>query len=458
MLKFVHAVVLFAWSAAPGFAAEAPDARAAVSFSRDLAPLFQKKCVGCHGPEKARGKYRLHTFAGLMRPGDSQSAPVIAGKPAQSELFRRLTARDEDDRMPQKEDPLPAPQLALIERWITDGACFDGADTNALLSALIPKVAHPEPPAAYRFPVPIRALAFNRDATELAVGGYHEVTVWHPERGVLLRRIQGLPQSIHSLAFSPDGSILAAAGGAPGESGEVALLDPVKGRIIKTLAPLPDVILTLSFSPDGRRLAAGGADNAIHVYDVPGGLEKLLIQQHADWVMGVAFNHDGTQLASASRDRSARIYDAKTGALETTYAGHGAPVFGVTFTSDDTHVVTCGRDQKIHLWDVKDAKKAVEISGFDGDVLQVIATSDHLFSCSADKTVRQFTTDKSPGPVRVFTGHKDFVYSLALDARVHWLASGSFDGEVRVWNSNDGALITAFIAAPGHTHTEVNAR
>jgi WD40 repeat protein len=458
MLKLAHAVLLLAWPALHGLVADAPAAAPAVSFSSDVAPILQKKCVSCHGPEKSKGKYRLHTFAELIKPGDSKSAPVTAGQPLQSEIFRRLTAKDEEDRMPQKDDPLPAAQLALIERWITEGARFDGADTSALLAALIPRAAHPEPPAAYRFPVPIRALAFNHDATELAAGGYHEVTVWNPANGALLRRIKGLPQDIYSLAFSPDGALLAAAGGAPGDSGEVTLLDPVKGAILKTFAPLPDVMLALSFSPDGLRLAAGGADNAIHIYAVPGGQEKLLIQQHADWVMGVAFNHDGTQLASASRDRSARIYDARTGELETTYAGHGAPVFGVAFAPDNNSVATCGRDQKIQLWEVKDAKKISEIAGFDGDVFQVIVTKEHIFSSSSDKTVQQHTTDKKPGPVRVFTGHKDFVYALALDERTHRLASGSFDGEVRVWNTEDGALITAFIASPGQGHAEAGAR
>src|SRR6185295_11103944 len=197
MLNFVLVIALLACSDLPGLAAEAPAAAPGVSFSRDVAPIFQKKCVTCHGPEKAKGKYRLHTFAELMKPGDSKSAPVAAGQPPQSELYRRLTAKDEDDRMPQKDEPLPAPQLALIERWITEGARFDGPDTNALLTTLIPKAAHPEPPAVYRFPVPIRALAFNRDATELSAGGYHEVTVWNPTNGSLLRRIKGLPQSIH---------------------------------------------------------------------------------------------------------------------------------------------------------------------------------------------------------------------------------------------------------------------
>src|SRR5207247_4928337 len=130
-----------------------------VSFSKDLAPILAKKCVACHGPEKSKGHFRLDSFDWLMKAGESKSAPVLPSQPEQSELVRRLTATDEDDRMPQKDDPLPASQIALIERWIKDGATFDGAYPKAQVVTLIPKATHPEPHAAYRHPVACTALA-----------------------------------------------------------------------------------------------------------------------------------------------------------------------------------------------------------------------------------------------------------------------------------------------------------
>jgi len=55
---------------------------------------------------------------------------------------------------------------------------------------------------------------------------------------------------------------------------------------------------------------------------------------------------------------------------------------------------------------------------------------------------------------RVFTGHSDWVYSLAIDEKSKRLASGSYDGEVRVWNLEDGQVLAHFIAAPGYLQTE----
>ena len=162
--------VLFLTAALTFGQAQNPDATSTpVSFSKDLAPILAKKCVACHGPEKSKGHFRLDSFDWLMKAGESKSAPVLPSQPEQSELVRRLTATDEDDRMPQKDDPLPASQIALIERWIKDGAKFDGADPQAPLITLIPKAPHPDPPSVYRHPVPITALAFDRSGNAWAV-------------------------------------------------------------------------------------------------------------------------------------------------------------------------------------------------------------------------------------------------------------------------------------------------
>src|SRR5947208_16936274 len=118
---------LFAVAAPTSGKDRKPDERATpVSFSNEIAPVLAAKCVACHGPEKSKGHFRLDSFDWLTRGGESKSAPVLPSQPEQSELVRRLTAKDDEDRMPQKDDPLPAGSIALIERWIKEGAKFDG--------------------------------------------------------------------------------------------------------------------------------------------------------------------------------------------------------------------------------------------------------------------------------------------------------------------------------------------
>src|SRR5438093_755975 len=78
-----------------------------VSFTNDIAPIFVQKCLTCHGAEKNKGGYRLDTFESVLKAGSSKEASVTPGKPEASALFQRISTTDEDDRMPQKNEPLP---------------------------------------------------------------------------------------------------------------------------------------------------------------------------------------------------------------------------------------------------------------------------------------------------------------------------------------------------------------
>lgn len=438
---------LCAGGAVSAFATAALAAAGDVSFMRDIAPILARKCVTCHGPEKAKGNYRLHNFEALLKSGASRTASVTPGQPAKSELFRLLITTDADDRMPQKDDPLPTAQIALIEKWILQGAKFDGPDARAHLASLIPRVPHPNPPPGYAWPVPVTALAFSPDGRQLAASGYHEVTLWNPANGRLLGRVKNLPQRIQALAWHPQGQWLAVGGGSPGQSGEVALVDVARGEVARVLDTTIDTVMVLAFDQDGARLAAGGADNAIRIFSVPDGREIRLLQQHADWVLGLAFSADGRHLASASRDRTARVFNLDTGDLEASYLGHEAPVSGVGFTDDGKTVYSCGRDKGIHYWAAQDAKKGGKIPGAAGELFRVLLAGDQVFSCGADALVRQHKlADRSL--VRTLAGHGDRVYALAAHPPGKWLASGGHNGEVRVWNWADGQPVASFIAAP----------
>lgn len=422
----------------------------AVSFSRELAPILQQKCVTCHGPEKAKGGFRLDTFEALRRGGDSKEPPVVPGHPEQSKLYQLLVTKDPDDRMPQKDDPLPASQIELIQRWIREGAAFDGPDPKAAYAAS-GAVTHPAPPPSYSRPVPIRTLAFDPTGQSLAVGGYHEVTLWKWNDGTLLRRVTNIDQQTLMLAYSPDGTVLAVASGKPGRSGEVRLIDPGKGSLLKRLLAVNDMVLGLAFSPDGQKLATGGADNIIRIFNVASGQEERRIEQHADWVMALAYSPDGTLLASASRDKSARLFAAQSGELDETYTGHAQPIFGVAFSPDGKSVISGGRDKAIHIWQVKEAKKSFEIGGFDSAISRLLVQSNSLFTASMDHQVRQHRLqDKKADLTRTYAGHQDVVYALAYHAPSERLASGSYDGEVRIWNTADGSLVNSFVAAPGY--------
>ena len=424
-------------------------ARAAepITFSRDIAPVLVAKCLACHNSEKAKGGYRLHTFEALAKPGSSKEAPIVSGKPEASLLYKLITAKDEDDRMPQKDDPLRPELIATIKHWIEQGAKFDGTNAAIALNILAPP-RHPAAPKTYPVAIPVTALAFEPSGERLAASGYHEMTLWRSQSGELAQRIGNIAERVFDLSFSPDGQWLACAAGTPGKIGEVKLFNATNGEWQATLSTTVDAALCVAFSPDGKKLAAGGADNTIRIWDIPSGKLALTIEQHADWILGLAFNSDGTHLASASRDKTARLFDSVTGELDETYNGHSEFVTGVAWP-DAKSVITASRNKSAHRWNIKDSKKIAEFSGWDSDVTRVLVSDTNLYSASLDGRVRMHSLGTKE-LTRTFEPHRDAVHSLASHKPTQRLASGSHDGEVRICSTADGKLLLKFIAAPGY--------
>lgn len=99
-----------------------------IEFNRDIRPILSDNCYFCHGPDKNKREadLRLDTEAGLH--GTGAGGPVVAGKPADSELFKRITSSDPELHMPPEKSgkSLTPRDLELIRKWIEQGARFEG--------------------------------------------------------------------------------------------------------------------------------------------------------------------------------------------------------------------------------------------------------------------------------------------------------------------------------------------
>lgn len=432
-----------------GLAVAAQGARAEpVSFRKEIAPILLDNCLACHGPKKAEGGYRVDAFERAAKAGDSETPAITAKELDRSELYRRLTTDDASERMPLEGEPLPGDKIELVKRWIEEGAAFDGGDPKAPLASIVPPPVHPDPPAAYRNRLPVTALAFSPDGSQLMVAGYHELTVWNASDGQLIKRLKNIGQRTHAIASSPDGKILAVGGGTPGRLGEVRLFAPESGELVRVVGTTSDLNLDLAFNPQGDRLAVAAADGVIRVFETATGAEQLTITSHSDWVYAIAWSADGTKLASASRDKTAKVFDSKTGELLVTFSGHGVAVKGVAFHPDGAEVFSAGSDNKIQRWKVADGAKTADVAGFGHEVYKFTTGGGFFFAGSADKTIRQFEL-ASHKELRKFEGHQDWVLATAFHPGTQRIASGGHDGEVRIWNAEDGKPLVTFLAAPG---------
>lgn len=244
--------------------------------------------------------------ASLLKAGDGGKAGVAAGKPAESFLLDEIRVKDGKAEMPKGGTALKPEQYQLIEKWIAQGAADD---TPASAKAKAIDAAHPP---VYSSPPVITSLAFSPDGSLLAVTGYHEVLLYAADGSKLVARLVGLSERIQAIAFSPDGKRLAVAGGDPGRFGEIQIWDVEKRKLTLPVTVTYDTVYGVSWAPDGSKVAFGCADNTVRAVDSLTGKQVVQMGTHSDWVLGTVFSRDGQHIASVSRDMSTKLTEVAT--------------------------------------------------------------------------------------------------------------------------------------------------
>ncbi|MCR6721885.1 MAG: DUF1549 domain-containing protein [Chitinophagaceae bacterium] len=105
--------MLIYWWAVPG---------PRVDYSADVKPILNKKCITCHGGVSAKGGFSLLFEEEAMAPTESGKPAIIPGNPDASEMIRRLTLKDPEERMPYKHEPLTKEEISILRAWIKQGA------------------------------------------------------------------------------------------------------------------------------------------------------------------------------------------------------------------------------------------------------------------------------------------------------------------------------------------------
>lgn len=290
---------------APAAAARVAEAERPVSFHNEVLPLFRARCFGCHQPAKTMGGYLMTEFDRLLAGGSSRKAAIVPGKPAGSHLVSLITPVKGAARMPMGADPLAPGEIALITRWIAQGARDDSSRFRQQ------RFSAQNPPVYSRPPV-ITAIDYSPDGKLLAVAGFYEVLLVNAETGALEGRLVGDSARVESVSFSPDGARLAVTAGQPGVSGEVQIWDVASRKLLRSAPVSTDTVYGARWSPDGRMVSFGSPDNSARAIDAATGEQVLRQASHTDWVLDTVFTADSKHLVSVGRDQSVKLTEVAT--------------------------------------------------------------------------------------------------------------------------------------------------
>ncbi|HYF01571.1 MAG TPA: c-type cytochrome domain-containing protein, partial [Planctomycetota bacterium] len=388
---------------AQGLPVELPDLKRAVDFAQDVQPILKSACLACHNAKDASGDLILETIPQMLKGGETGPA-VVPGKADESLLLKTAAHRVKPFMPPPKNKigakPLTPRELGLLKLWIDQGA--KGAATAAV---------HIPPPQLRPMPGgwnPIYAVALDADGEFVACGRAGRLSIYHVPGRVLLDapvdpKLSALgpvahADSVQSLAFSPDGTLLASGGyrsikiwkrerpsralkidgdvalaavsadgarAAAVVGSDVRLIDLSNG---KTTATVKGPAADLAFSPDGTHLLTT-AEKTLAAWKTADGAEAGKVELPGP-ATALAWSADGKQVAAGFEDGVVRVWPWPPGAPKELKAHQGKVT---DIAAVGAGFLTAGADGKARLWD---ADKAVREAGHGGPIVAVAATPD----------------------------------------------------------------------------------
>lgn len=394
----------------------------------DVAQVFARNCTGCHSASAKVGGLNLESSDTLLQ-GGKKGAAIVPGKSAESRLFLMMTGQAQP-AMPIG-GKVPAADIETVRRWIDSGA----KGTFSIGQSAAAPVIKPNVPVKPQ----IFSLAYSPDGKMIALGGFKEVKLVDAATRKPLGVLSGHAEVVRSVVFSKDGKRLAAAGGVAGQRGEVKIWDVASKTLTATIEGHGDTIYSAAFSPDATEVATASYDKFVKLWDAASGKEVRTFKDHIDAVYALAFTPDGARIVSGAADRTLKIWDAASGERLYTL---GEPADGInTLAVHPTGkmVAAAGLDKSIRLWALEEKSGRLLQSqiAHEDAILKLAWSPDGstLLSASADKTIKIF---KVPELIEVKTlaQQPDWIYGLEFAPDGKTFAAGRYDGSLSIYDMN----------------------
>lgn len=411
-------------------------------FTKDVLPILNKYCNGCHNADDREGKLDLGSYAAVLKGGE-KGAVITPGSGEQSRLIRVLTGQAKPAMPPEDNEAPQASELALLKAWIDAGAKGPSGSMPDPTALNVPRIKPTVPikPA-------INALALSPRGDVLALARFGEVELVSAIDGKPLRKLAGHRGRVNTVAFSRDGSLLVAGAGEPALVGEAKLWKVESGELLRTYRGHKDCIYAVAISPDGQTIATGSYDQSIKLWSATADEPTHSLDGHNGAIFAMEFRPDGKVLASASDDRTVKLWDVAKAERLDTLSQSTKELYTLAFAPDGKRLAAAGVDNRIRVWGISETAQEgtnpLVFSQFahEAAVLKIAYAADGqtLVSTAEDRLVKVWNAANLT--IRqTLPEQPDWVSGVAVLPQPRSVVIGRLDGEVaRLELSDDHAI------------------
>jgi WD40 repeat protein len=274
----------------------------------------------------------------------------------------------------------------------------------------------------------------------------HDAILGIPSKIRVERRLQGHPDVVLCVSFSPNGVLLASAGrDAIRQSNETVKLWYLRSEQgdmkVSTLAGHP-VASCVCFTPDSKLLLSGGSDNCIRIWSLRQLRNTGKLSGHNDLITSMLVNASGDTLISASMDGTIRLWDLGEKKEITTLEGHYGGVSSLARSPDEAMLLSGSLYGGIKFWDLN-GRKELNWMGVGCGGIRCVAChrNGKIFACGGGSGEIVLCDLNTREEISRLKGHSDSVNAVAFSPKGDFLVSGGSDNKIKLWDFNKGREI-----------------